>query len=530
MIKKFWVVDTEDNSQGELYWINFYDGIKHYAFKTALEAQGFMKSIQGHIWAVNAGYDIANIFKDDYSKLELCFIKSRFIFARFSRAYIFDTLNHWKLSVEEMGKRLGFRKLLFEPENLKYCQRDCEVTYMFIEEMLKRYDDIGMKIKSTLPSSVHGYWKEKYNFVYGKTLTREILDDLRLAYYGGRTECFHIGKVKNNIQYIDINSMYPACMLGDLPFPYSFQKNINIQMEGITNCKVRSNMDIPILPYRDKTGKLIFPNGMFEGTWTNNELRYFISEGGEIIKSNFGYTFPVRCYPYEEFIIDIFQRRKTTKDEFLKLIYKLMMNSLYGKHGQGNVKSYFMSKEKYLALPQEKMPDQAQVYGNIVTFEIEGEYPRQTNFIMPAYVTSRSRIKLHGFLKLLRASGRKILYCDTDSIMFQGDTLGLPLSDKLGDFKLEGTYKDIEIKTCKMYKLTDINDESFIKCKGVPSKEQATFFSTGTANYKKPTRIKESLRRNLKPNIWIDHKKVMIEKYGKGIILKDGTVKPHKLK
>lgn len=47
----------------------------------------------------------------------------------------------------------------------------------------------------------------------------EKLDDYcRNSYYGGRVECFHSGKVKKKLYYLDYTSLYPSQMVKNLPF------------------------------------------------------------------------------------------------------------------------------------------------------------------------------------------------------------------------------------------------------------------------------------------------------------------------
>lgn len=521
----FWVVDTEDDSKGKVYWIDFYNGRDHVTFTNPKLAIDFIKTIKGRIWACNARYDVGNIFRDDLEKIELNFRGSRLIYGRFHSAYIFDTLNHWKLSVQAMGERLGFEKLPFDPKNLEYCRRDTEVTYKFVRTMLDRYNIIGMEAKSTLPASSFRFWHNSCNFSL-LDIPEKQLDAIYPAYYGGRTECFFIGKNKGDIYYIDINSMYPACMLGKLPDPYSASKTkFTLDADGISSCSVYSDMDLPVLPYRMKSGRLAFPNGNFSGLWTNNELRYFIERGGRIKKKNHTWVYSRECDPFTSFISDLYARRKKEKDRFLKDVYKDVMNSLYGKFGQGKERSFFMSLEKFKA--SKYRPETWDIFQDkIVIFTIIGDYPKQTNYIWPAYITARARIKLHTLMMDIQSLGNQVLYCDTDSVIFKGSMVGLTPSDGLGSYKLERHDKEFVVKTAKIYKLTGLDDQEFIKCKGVKKQNQKEFFETGETMIHRPISIKEGLRRNLIPNVWVEQRKMFVETYSKGKVDKSGNVLP----
>ena len=115
--KKVFVVDSEDDSKGNLYWINFFDGKKHYSFKETSTAKNFLDTHSGIVFAVNLEYDIINIFRGAYDTLRWTFSKSRLISCRYKKLTFYDTYNHWKMSVEqirefirESGRTCGNRR------------------------------------------------------------------------------------------------------------------------------------------------------------------------------------------------------------------------------------------------------------------------------------------------------------------------------------------------------------------------------------------------------------------------------------
>lgn len=526
--------DTEDDSSGNIYWINFFDGTSHTSFKTRLEAIKFLNKSKGKFWATNLEYDLCNIFGDDLSVVQWNYGKTKLIWARYRSVYFFDSLNQTvpPLSVESMGKILGYPKLPFDPKNLKYCQTDTEITFFFIERLQKFYDDLNQKIKATVASIALDYWRKGGYFPLkcNGTRTSEIpkldLEKFRQSYYGGRTEAFHLGEVKGDIQYVDINSMYPYAMLGVFPNPSLYIRGVDLDAFGVTYADVSCNMDIPVLPYRADSGRLVFPNGNFSGCWTNEELRYFTSKGGKIIKAKDGYFFPLECTPFENYVLDLYTKRKNCKDEWGKIVYKNLLNNLYGKFGQGNEKVVVMGYDKFIA-DKRYNPLSGRKLGNMVIFELDGEYPYQTNFIWPAYITSKSRIYLHQLLTQVKSNEKnRLLYCDTDSVIFKGTIKGLKISNELGSFKHEGTFKSFNAKGAKVYKYRKMDDESIVKCKGVPSREMSNFFENNTATYKKPLKMREALRRDLRPNLWINQTKVVVEEYSKGKVLKNGDIIP----
>jgi hypothetical protein len=233
------------------------------------------------------------------------------------------------------------------------------------------------------------------------------------------------------------------------------------------------------------------------------------------------------CLPFENYVLDLYQKRKVCQDDWGKIVYKNLLNNLYGKFGQGNERVYVMGWDKFLKSKHD--PARGRKLGNMAVFELEGEYPYQTNFIWPALITSKARIYLHSLLKEIKDNGNQLLYCDTDSVIFKGSLRGLRTVNELGQFKHEGTFKRFHARTNKVYKYRKLNDEEIIKCKGVPSKQMGEYFDDGKTSYKKPLKLREALRRDLRPNLWVDQTKVVIEEYSKGKVLKSGEVIPLKI-
>ena len=110
----------------------------------------------------------------------------------------------------------------------------------------------------------------------------------REAYYGGRVEIFK--EEQEDLHYYDINSAYPFAMLKPMP------TGRLIEWEGepaawLSKTRIgfaRANVDVPldtyvpVLPYRNKEGRLIFPVGKFSGTWTAIELEAAIKQGAKV--------------------------------------------------------------------------------------------------------------------------------------------------------------------------------------------------------------------------------------------------------
>ena len=93
----------------------------------------------------------------------------------------------------------------------------------------------------------------------------------------------------------------------------------------------------PFLPYKDKKkGTLLFATGKFVGVYYSEELKYARDLGYKIIPLS-GYLFENKnSSPFGSFVSDIFGRRQEAKSEgnyAMSYIYKILMNSLYGRFG-----------------------------------------------------------------------------------------------------------------------------------------------------------------------------------------------------
>jgi hypothetical protein len=499
--------DTEDDSCGTVKIINFFDGVNHRTYRgenCRYKSWAYLhESAPETFWACNLGYDLVNLFGPWLGKVcTLQYVKAGLMRCSFREAQItfLDTLRHWPASVEEMGKKIGLEKLSMPhlgcdcDDCVDYCRRDTEITWRFVNEMVGRYEALGLfSIRSTLPAMALQLFKEFYpkEFIEVDDYHLEIM---RKGYYGGRVEVFQTGKINGVVNHYDVNSLFPSVM-ENKSFPDPVSINIvskpDFKAEGIFEGKVYiPRTDIPCLPVRDD--ELIFPYGVVSGSWPYPEIRQLIKDGGKVLECRQAVEFDEQEYPFKEYVNFCYQKRLESKNELDSLIWKLFLNSLYGKFGQGSELEIIFNDESQF---------------------IKGK-ARHVNVIWSAYVTSYARLKLLGFLR----GCHSLFYTDTDSV-FTFDNL--PVSSDLGALKLEGVYKMVEFKGNKLYCLDDK-----ARAKGVPRKLAAEFFHTGKATYRRPIKFKEGRKRGIQPNVWHSMTKENNKEYTKRMILEDGSTLP----
>lgn len=517
----FWVFDTEDNSEGRVYWVDFYNGVEHVSFDNPDRAVEWLLCQEGEFWAVNLEYDMINLFNALLDKI--CVLTyGGFGLLKASvygkKLQFRNTLRHWPMSVEEMGIRLGFPKLPFDPTNLAYCQRDTEVTWLFIRAMFERYYELGIKeIKATLPSTSIAFFTESWCksnwYRHGDLSVWKFLSQSR---YGGRCEIFQLNPVYGSIHEYDINSSYPAAMR-DCPFPnldtmVQGIKVPNWEKAGVACCTVSSPVrEFPLLPYKDpESRKLLFPVGQFTGTWTYVELKKAIELGYRIDQVHRAVEYDLMPSPFSEYIDFLYNRRLEVKgkDELMSYTLKILMNALFGKWGEEGELQVISRGKRYTMR----------------------QVPKHSNMVWACYVLAYGRLNLYECLLKASKKGR-VLYCDTDSVFVQTGSSEKPFPDskKLGELSYKGLHRSAQFKLPKLYHVDDT-----YKAKGVPDDKKAkfpghlkkTFFEEGVAEFVKPYRWVESKKLHEQANVWRTVTKQLQSEYDKRQTLLNGRTWP----
>lgn len=403
-----------------------------------------------------------------------------------------------------------------------YNIRDSEITYRFMKWWIKTVEELGATHKMTIASTSMSLFKNRFLDMEVRGEEREVLEELFLAYYGGRTECFVRGKV-SDLNYYDYNSMYASIMEQEIyPDPNSRSritekddKRFFRNCEGTTLVTIKvPYMKYPALPFRTED-KVLFPYGTFKGWYSNVELRYAESIGCEIQKVHRSIYYLLKCRPFKEFVGVLYPMRMKIKKEVpynpMELVFKLIMNSLYGKFGE---------KFEDRKIPIHKNAiTRKQLESGLVTeqvgdwyYIIEPQDPRVHCIpIWAIYTTAYGRIRMH---KAMTQCTEPVIYCDTDSIVTKAT---LPTSEELGDLKLEQVIKTGYFIRPKSYMPVDEDGSAEIRMKGVPRKllTKESFLALEQdpmIKYTKIAKIKESLRRGLTPNEVIDaHKEISLE-------------------
>ena len=534
--------DTEDDGKGNAYlWAIVHSKGSWYSYdrnETLEYILTLARDLNVHntileMWATNLEYDLVNLYGEDrIRELSLRFGKSYLVGAIWKghNTQFRDTVRHIPQSVKELGKLVGIPKLTMrkgQKENVAYCVRDAAITYRTAIWLNRLYASFNIIPKQTLASSALSIWRDNYWRKEVKLPLPEIYRNSKEAYYGGRTEAFAIGSYEN-VRVLDVASMFPACMIANkFPIPWGpfrrFHKGDEIEATGIYKVSIDSQIERPFLPVKTTKGT-IYPNGRFTGWYCGNELQYAVERGVNvrIIK---GYGFIEFDKPFDGYITEFYERKQKARGS-ARLGYKLLMNALYGKFGQTGDKTIAVPIENFVRM--KRIPDSYRIWNGICIYPIKGEPPPWGNNIWSALITAYARIKLAREIEKISQAGGRVLYCDTDSIIFAGaEKLKYPTkAPEIGAFELRGNYSKIHIAGKKEYGLCDEKGNWEIHVKGVPMVARADYLFNGTASYSIPTRLREAARRGIKVNEWNEKTKTRKVNFDERGRKPDGTLAP----
>lgn len=313
---------------------------------------------------------------------------------------------------------------------------------------------------------------------------------VRRSYYGGHADVFK--PYGENLYYYDVNSLYPFIMK-EYPMPCGqpvWKNNLeSVELDSlfgfIEACVVcPPNIVRPFLPYKDKAGTLLFPTGKFVGVYYSEELKFARSIGYNIIPLR-GYLYEKKESPFKGFVSELYERRQEAKkagNEAMSYVYKILMNSLYGRFGINpeSTVTEICNPERYEELLMKDNFQSAEmltdhyyivnyITNNCKTDDTEWKAPKMSAVHLSAAITACARIHMYPYI-----SRDDCYYTDTDSVVL-GSQLpdDIISSEKIGMFKLEYQVLRGIFLAPKSYLLDIEEDRHIIKHKG-PAKDLVT--------------------------------------------------------
>lgn len=383
------------------------------------------------------------------------------------------------------------------PDLIKYNEQDVVLT----ERLYKKIEEILQTRISTAPSMSFAIYKDRFNpMIEMKCPKRGIRD----TYKGGRNEIFKFtGK---DINVYDVNSLYPYVM-SKYSYPVgSLHKENNIDKDGYSFAIV----DIPYsyIPYLGLKAynKLLFPYGSISGYFTNFELRE-AKRLGATIKVIEGWVADESEFLFEKYVKHYYDARleaKRNNETAKDVMYKMLLNSLYGKFGQreekDNIKSVLY--QEYLGqmnTPQYINAELLLTYqsnkGEMAVLKMEKKKRFvYHDYLVSSYITAYARHTLYDYF--LKAGLDNVSYCDTDSIFTISDLSNVCGKD-LGLVKLEKTFKEYKAIAPKIYRGITEDGKRYKKAKGIRGEKRKD--DSGKEYYHIPDELYDDTSRYMLP-------------------------------
>lgn len=457
-----------------------------------------------------------------------------------------STTNFFNASLAEMGELLNLPKLDIDfekssyQERKTYCRRDVEITVALFESWLKFVvdNDMGKVCMTRAAQAYYSYRKSYMKIPIYPHQDPELKKFERAGYFGGRVECFEIGRVKNGpFITIDVNSMYPYVMRSfKCPTKaISIQENVRLDMaESILKrhcvmayCDIDTN--IPVYPVR-RSGKLIFPIGRYSTYVCTQGLLFGLFRG--LITKIHKLVVYNADYIFTDFV-DHFTELKTLYTETENKIYrdcvKRILNSLYGKFAQKftdtemreeiDFTGYYRLETKNLVTGETEIESKLL---NTILLQCGTIEPAMSFTPISAHITEYARFYLWELIEMIGIEN--LLYCDTDSLKIRKKDIEpiehLIHDTNLGALKIEAEYNKLLLIGPKAY----ITENEMI-IKGIPkkAKKHKGYKWSYTQFYNQSTHLRREVTRFF---VTKQVTKIIKSKYDKGIVQTNRRVRP----
>lgn len=346
--------------------------------------------------------------------------------------------------LREVAKWLGMQKggeddsleHFYRPWNelRDYNENDNRILYTAISTFQKSILRLGGEMQKTIASTALDLFRRR--FMTESISTDDTVNEwARDAYYASRVEVFE--HECHDADYYDVNSSFPFAMTFEAPGNVlSIKRKLRDGELGLARAKIRvPECDIPPAPFRGKKDRRVyFPTGIWESWFNNVDLEFLEERGAEILEVKQAVSFEPFA-DLKRYAETIYEWRRTSKDEALRVVLKFLLNSLYGKFGEGSQK-----QSVFINPPPEFFDHPERVPGGLgremlmpgVHALVEDRSIPHAHVPIAAHITAKARAVLGAYL----VQSPRVYYCDTDGFGVPS-SVAYETSDKLGGLKKE---------------------------------------------------------------------------------------------
>ena len=365
---------------------------------------------------------------------------------------------------------------------LEYLESDCVYLFNLIETFHEDFGQSKLTIGSVSMAEIRKLHDvPKTTLAFDRTFRKTL-------YYGGRCESFASGVIEGDMDIYDVRSMYPSVM-SEYLHPTGLAYSVGDEITEETCFLTVRGTSHGAFPGRGKDGELHYSHkrGVFHVSI--HEYNAAIDSGvfrPTSIECTYDFAERVRYEAWTTKYYALKEKSERENDQARYLIYKYLLNAGGGKFSQNpaNYWDYRLAalKERpeevcqhckgrgvctrqchrcaalneYQALDGECrycegtgerwMLAEASDDHEVMLWKARTPSYEYNNVATGASITGAARAKL------LRAMARceTVLYCDTDSIVCQGD-FGEPVSNEMGAWKHEGHGVLMALAAKKLY-------------------------------------------------------------------------------
>lgn len=486
------------------------------------------------------------------------------------RLVMVDTFNYFQTSVAAMGEQCGLEKLPMphfmddDKQWFEYCHRDVEILERTMCQLFSwckrkrmgvfRYTAAGLSMSAYR----HGRMKKVVEDpdspvedghhiadmeVPIKILPHDNMDVKRFereSYFGGRTECFRHGAINERVHHLDVASLFPSVMNGQL-YPVKL-KRWDLEREILplapainfrhSIAEVLIDSDESELPF--KYGKqTLYPRGQFVTVLCGPELEAASKQG--LIQGVGRWANFEMDDVFSFFVRDLWAMRfhyQTSNNKLYDQFVKMLLNGLYGKFGQRS-QAWVPTDEHLIAEPWTTQPVINTLTGNVTKYrgfgwstekQVERGEKKGTFPAISAFVTSYARMRMNTLRAI--AGPLNVFYQGVDSLIVNTygianlDHAGEICNGQLGKLRLIRSADGCQLNGCGDYALGD-----FVAKAG--RKSNAVFNDDGTWTetvFGRASSLFQTGGRNFIEKYCVT--KRPREGYTKGVVGADGWVEP----
>lgn len=464
------------------------------------------------------------------------------------RIIFVDTFNYWTTSLAKIGEMIGQKKLkmpeLTDPDEswYEYCMGDVEVLREAVLSLTDwiRDENLG-KFRFTAPSQAMAAFRHRWNrpavVCHNNVKLRQFE---RESYYGGRLECFYIGRVQGKVYELDVTSLYPSVMADRLypikldsfyhPSCHASFKPIELDESCIATVKLHTQTGYP---KRDCRFGTYYPVGDYWTTLAGPELMR--AKNANSIKEIRAWS-RYQLAPIFSGFVDWFwnyRKAETAKGNTLNAnLAKLLMNGLYGKFGQltnaWTERPDIEPTGKFgIYIDDEKADKNGSVFRQIGRHVLQFTGKQEHPYAFPAiaaYVTSYAR---EWMLTLRQAAGVDNCYYLVTDALFVNQTgydrlkLGGFIQDnELGFLRVKHEADMAEFATLHHYQIGEHRVEG-------SKKKSARMNADGSCTEIQFESFEKVLSRQPDGSVHVKPvTKMFAKEYKRGTVGEDGWVKP----